>query len=279
MWGIIMSENETGPTTQKVILGVSMRDWYLTLGLGIFVVFSYFPMLLPNRYMGWFTKEDHIYESLGAFFFFLAGMLFLKAFLGTRHNREPRLKRLSYLALTALFIAFAGEEISWGQRILGFKTPEKLEKVNHQEETTFHNLKWIAGEEEDQVLPLNIEQIFLLFVVTFGFLVPVAALVSKRAHQFFDRFMPVLPWFIGTLTILNYLVQKGFVRVYHRIPDWYASHSKSPAAPIYEIREYVFAALLLALVAYYVFVTLRTKTTTQQAATHESGEAAETSAT
>ena len=41
-------------------------------------------------------------------------------------------------ALGAIFIA--GEEISWGQRILGFATPGDLEDINDQGETTLHNI-------------------------------------------------------------------------------------------------------------------------------------------
>ena len=41
-------------------------------------------------------------------------------------------------AIGSLFIA--GEEISWGQRVLGFATPEGLEEVNDQGETNVHNI-------------------------------------------------------------------------------------------------------------------------------------------
>lgn len=34
----------------------------------------------------------------------------------------------------------AGEEISWGQRILGFETPDALREVNRQDEFTLHNV-------------------------------------------------------------------------------------------------------------------------------------------
>ncbi len=36
------------------------------------------------------------------------------------------------------FIAF-GEEISWGQHIWGFESPELLQKINKQQETNIHN--------------------------------------------------------------------------------------------------------------------------------------------
>ena len=37
-------------------------------------------------------------------------------------------------------LAIAGEEISWGQRLLGLETPADLEAINEQGETTIHNI-------------------------------------------------------------------------------------------------------------------------------------------
>jgi hypothetical protein len=36
-----------------------------------------------------------------------------------------------------------GEEISWGQRLFGWGTPEALQKINHQHETTVHNVRHV----------------------------------------------------------------------------------------------------------------------------------------
>ena len=52
-------------------------------------------------------------------------------------------RRLAGLAaaagvVTMLFIA--GEEISWGQRILGWSTPDDLAEINRQAETNIHNI-------------------------------------------------------------------------------------------------------------------------------------------
>jgi hypothetical protein len=52
-------------------------------------------------------------------------------------------KRSHYVLLTlmtAFMIFFAGEEISWGQRILGFGTPEIMRDTNQQGEFNIHNL-------------------------------------------------------------------------------------------------------------------------------------------
>lgn len=43
------------------------------------------------------------------------------------------------LVAVGAFVA-TGEEISWGQRILGFTTPEPLEPVNQQGESNLHNI-------------------------------------------------------------------------------------------------------------------------------------------
>lgn len=38
------------------------------------------------------------------------------------------------------YIWAGGEEISWGQRIIGFESPEYFRENNDQQEFTFHNL-------------------------------------------------------------------------------------------------------------------------------------------
>jgi hypothetical protein len=48
---------------------------------------------------------------------------------------------LTVTLLLGLVLFFgAGEEISWGQRMLGLKSPEFFDKNNSQHETNFHNL-------------------------------------------------------------------------------------------------------------------------------------------
>jgi len=46
---------------------------------------------------------------------------------------------LGIVTLAALY--FAGEEISWGQHLSGWATPDFLARINHQGETNLHNLK------------------------------------------------------------------------------------------------------------------------------------------
>ena len=51
---------------------------------------------------------------------------------------------ISLSCLAALFVIVGGEEISWGQRLLDFETPEGLAAVNVQGEFTLHNVYSIS---------------------------------------------------------------------------------------------------------------------------------------
>ena len=51
-----------------------------------------------------------------------------------------RLQGLTYALLAVATLFLAGEEIAWGQRILGLETPEALREINQQEEITLHNV-------------------------------------------------------------------------------------------------------------------------------------------
>lgn len=71
----------------------------------------------------------------------LAAAAVLAALLGARAVREERRRdALAYLLLAAGCIFVAGEEVSWGQRVLGLETPESLAEINRQDELTLHNI-------------------------------------------------------------------------------------------------------------------------------------------
>jgi hypothetical protein len=79
------------------------------------------------------------------------------------------LRRAGNRPMAALFVAFAlgcvfiaGEEISWGQRIFGWGTPEPLERINHQAETTIHNIGTFS----------ELTNVVMLIMGAVGFLAP-----------------------------------------------------------------------------------------------------------
>lgn len=61
--------------------------------------------------------------------------------LGRRLWRDgTRAQAVVYLLLAVAAVLAAGEEISWGQRVLGIETPASIREENQQGELTFHNL-------------------------------------------------------------------------------------------------------------------------------------------
>ena len=88
------------------------------------------------------TEEDYWVEYLTAVWFLLAGFLLL----GTAWREPSLFRRCVYLLGGMAMVFAAGEEISWGQRIFGFATPDFLLPLNHQKEFNVHNI--ISGTFE-----------------------------------------------------------------------------------------------------------------------------------
>ena len=86
-------------------------------------------------------KEDGILENLTALFFGAGGVIFLHGMLSKNFTVKDIFKeyRLLLIILGFLCIFAALEEISFGQRIIGWDSPEYFEDNSTQEETDFHN--------------------------------------------------------------------------------------------------------------------------------------------
>lgn len=90
----------------------------------------------------WLGSEDSLVEYLSALFCFAGSVLFVGAFLAARRSPGPSpQQRVALWAapLGAVVLFLIGmEEISWGQRIIGFGTPESF-AANRQGEVNLHN--------------------------------------------------------------------------------------------------------------------------------------------
>ncbi len=80
--------------------------------------------------------------------------------------------------LTFLIFLFAGEEIAWGQRLLGYRTPDFFRAYNTQSELTLHN---IEGVNE------RVNGILIIGAFVYGIVLPLAAcrlpLVAARSAR------------------------------------------------------------------------------------------------
>ena len=115
-----------------------------------------------------YIKEDGIAEWLT-----VAGLLLGSLVCFSRFVKLFRKRSKWFLLVTfglGLFLFFAaGEEISWGQRILGIETPEYFQQHNAQQETNLHNL--IVGGVKLNKLIFSVILVGLLSV--FMIIVPV----------------------------------------------------------------------------------------------------------
>lgn len=178
--------------------GHGVGAWLVTGTLALVV--AYLALLLPHGPVSELTREDGVFESLGALALFAsAGACGVLAWRG--RGASGRLLTLVLLGLTVVFFVGGAEEISWGQRIFGIETPERLAEVNGQDEITLHNLEGASSAAG----PL-----FNLFWLTFGVLVPLAAALSARARALAVRVVPVLPLVVGGLLVVNYALLKVF---------------------------------------------------------------------
>ena len=103
--------------------------------------FFFFSCLLVanNERYATLTLEDSWVEYLGCLLLFLTGLLLLS--LVRQEKQELSSPRWLYLFFGCAFVWAAGEELSWGQRIFGFETPDFLRGMNSQNELNLHNIK------------------------------------------------------------------------------------------------------------------------------------------
>jgi hypothetical protein len=88
---------------------------------------------------GVFVNEDGLGEW--ATFAAVLGLVPMGLLIARRLWRlHERSWALLFVVAAAGAFFIAGEEISWGQRVFGFVTPETLAEVNRQGETTIHNI-------------------------------------------------------------------------------------------------------------------------------------------
>lgn len=85
------------------------------------------------------VKEDSVVEWLTAVAYL--GVVVASAMVcRLAYRRGYRLAAVGYLVLALGAFFIAGEEISWGQRIIGFAGPPELVERNRQGEANLHNL-------------------------------------------------------------------------------------------------------------------------------------------
>jgi len=96
-----------------------------------------------NLFFMFLRKEDSIVEWLQ--FIFIAISSVVSFLLHLHWKRKNKILSIIFFILALGLFLVAGEEISWGQRIFNFQTPDEYKKLNTQGETTLHNYGPVFG--------------------------------------------------------------------------------------------------------------------------------------
>jgi len=128
------------PEGWRTIVTKSTADT-LFLMTGFFVLIAAFIVSALSReaFFVYFGAEDSLVENATAVGLAIAGIVLMHRVLSKRASLTRAAVVLGVL-YGLVYIWVAGEEISWGQRILGFESPEYFRENNDQQEFTFHNL-------------------------------------------------------------------------------------------------------------------------------------------
>ena len=211
------------------------------LVLMIYIPLAYIVLAMGNKIISFAVPEDHFFEIIGASSLFITSLLFLYGFRVARKALDKTwvslIKQLVYLGLALLFFFGAGEEISWGQRIFGFKTPESLVQVNKQDELNLHNLSVLENSKL-----FTADRLFDAFWFLFAVFTPTTALILPAFKRFAGKFIPIVYWGIGLLFLYNYIWAKAAKFIYKAL---YSFDQISLAQAIQEIKESNYAIIFI----------------------------------
>jgi hypothetical protein len=149
------------------------------------------------------TKEDGLFEYIGALSLLITSLLFVMAFLRQGGGADFLLFKANrnywFLIFAFFFLLGSGEEISWGQRIFGWDTTEGYSQVNRQNETNIHNLKPFRGIFSPNYL-------FTYFWMSFCVIIPIVNAVSLPILKLIGRTgFPMVPLKLGLFLLIGYI--------------------------------------------------------------------------
>ena len=159
-------------------------------------------------------------------------------FLMIRHYRAGKKlpDRWTYAWFTFWMLGsfyFAGEEVSWGQWLFGWDTPEFWEAFNYQEETNLHNTSsWLNQKPRAAVEA---------FIILCGFALPLYRLRTGKNIFHKEPLKTWEPWGIAPAALIG----AGLLFLVSRLAGWlplgiFAEHMGNS-----ELREFVTAWFLM----------------------------------
>ena len=146
----------------------------------------------------WVLAEDRPVEALT--FIALLGASVLAVRLAWRHKGGYPWVSVAYVLFGAASFLIAVEEVSWGQRWLGFETPESFRGINRQGELTLHNVGALQGSSEWMRLLAGLAGLFAVAAHRIPALIRLSAaavlyswFLVITGHALVDSFNDIVP--------------------------------------------------------------------------------------
>ena len=188
------------------------------------------------------SAEDGVVENLSALNWLLSALVMFFLFF---HR-----KNIWLLLLAVFFVVCLGEEISWGQRMIGYATPEAVQNNNYQGEFNLHNLNLFdrrSGDKSAWQIMYDLGRLFAIFWFLYGCVLPVLIKISTRLNRFVQKIqLPIMPLYIGIFFMINYLVFQYFEDIHVNVclHLGIVNNANCSSLPV-EIREWYESLLFL----------------------------------
>ena len=144
-----------------------------------------------------YTREDGVVEWLTVAGLMMGCIVCVRRFIRLRKFRHAWFLFVT-LALAFLLFFGSGEEISWGQRILGLKSPEYFLEENTQKELNFHNLMVDGVKLNKVIFTFGLIGALGIYLLVLPFLYR----YSGKIRNLVDRSGVPLPRFYQVISIL-----------------------------------------------------------------------------
>ncbi len=166
----------------------ALETWLYAFMVIIVCVGMYFAVTDEDFFQQSYVVEDGFLEYLTAVFLFASAVTCL-----LRLCKHGTSKGGTFVAMTALIFLLmffgAGEEISWGQRIIGIETGEFFAENNKQNETNLHNLMY-NGVNLNKLI---FGKVLALFLIVYYLILPFLYLKNARIQGLANRFFIPIP--------------------------------------------------------------------------------------
>ena len=169
----------------------------------------------PVLYSVIFNQEDHFIEYAQCLLLLVLSYICMRRAWLLLHQRG-RVFSLFCIFYGAMFLIVAGEEISWGQRLMNIETPPLFMQNNRQQELNIHNLK-VGSNQIADFIYITVEFFLAVYLLMIPFLYKLnnsaSMLVNSMALPIPKRYVIsviIVALFISEMIIDRWLVpQEG----------------------------------------------------------------------